>query len=855
MFRTTLGSLWSHKRRLISTCIAVILGVAFMTGTFVLSSTVNNVFDDLFGDLGQGVDAQVRGEELFTSQATGRNRARLDQGVVDEVAAVPGVAKAEGSIVTFTLTVLDRKGDPMGGVGPPTIVGTWPSDQKMASYQVAEGRAPKAAKEAIIDRAAAEDGPFKVGQKITLITPKGREQLTLVGISRFGDADSAGGSIFIGTTLSESQRLAGEPGKLDTVSARAEEGVTPEELVRSIEAAKVAPKADVVTGKAAAEEQSNDVKSGFAFFTTLLLVFAFIALFVGWFIISNTFSILVSQRTRELALLRALGATRRQVLGSVFLEAGIIGLFSSLLGLVAGIGLALGALAALAAFGIDLPNAGLVVEPATAVKAITAGMLITAIAAIGPAVRATRVAPIAALRETAIDTSGSSKLRAGLGILIGIVGVLAVLPAFGSEPTSDQIPRVGLGLALVIVSVLVLGPVMARPLARVVGSWLPRLKGITGRIARENAMRSPRRTASTASALIIGVTLVAFISIFASSAQSSVSKAIGTGFKGDYVVVPVNNFSFSGAPASLRDDVAKVDGVDVVTPISIVVGQGRLPDGSKPEIFAGGIDPATFEQLFDIQMDAGTISELDDDEIVVDAAVAKQEGLKIGDVVKIVGQAGRTKTFELSGISDSPALLGQWTLTQKGAAALVAEPTDFQLGIRLDKGVDPESVRSDLRKAVEPFPTMKVQDREQYTNGIVKSISALLNVIIGLLLVSIVIALIGIGNTLSLSIHERTRELGLLRATGMTRSQLRSSVRWEAVIVALMGTAIGIALGIGLSYVMVKVLASQGITEFQVPAKWMIAIVLGGAGMGILASVWPSYKASKLNVLDAIAHD
>lgn len=855
MFRHTLRSLWSHKRRLISTCVAVILGVAFMAGTLVLSATVNRVFDDLFGDLGKNVDAVVRGDVLFESDFGGAQRALLDEGVVKKVEAVDGVSAAVGSMQSVNLTLLDSEGDPMGGVGPPTIVGSWDTDESLSSYQIDEGRAPEKDGEVVIDRAGVENGKFEIGDEISLVGPKGTTKLELVGTSRFGDADSAGGSIFVATTLSQAQELAGEPGKVATVSVKADEGVTPDALVSSLRAADLDPKVDVVTGAQASKENASDVKEGFSFFSTMLLIFAGIALFVGWFIISNTFNILVAQRTRELALLRAIGASKGQVLGSVLLEAAIIGVVSSVLGFLGGVLLAFAAFAGLEAAGFGLPQTTLVVTPIIALYAMVAGLVITTIAAVFPAIRATRVPPIAALRDVSIDRTGRSWVRGIGGLLFLILGIVLVLPAFGEDPTSSVIPGVGAGLLLLIVAVLVSGPIIATPVARLVGSPLPKLRGITGTLARQNAMRSPRRTASTASALIIGVALVSFITVFASSAQKSVSSSIGNGFKGDYIILPVNQFSFAGASPELGPQLAEIDGVKTVTALGIALGQLELPNGEKPNSIISGVDTKTFPEVFTVKMADGELSDLTDDGIIVDAAVAKDQDLKIGDKIKVVAPGDRTKELEIEALGNDPALLGSWTVTRNTVNDLSAEPSDFQLGLVAEPGTDVEALRQPIKDVLKDYPTMKVQDREEFTSGIVQSISTLLNVIYALLAVSIIIALIGIANTLSLSIHERTRELGLLRAVGMTRSQLRSSVRWEATIVALMGTVIGIALGLALSFAMVKALASQGITEFEVPVSGMVTVVIFGAGLGILASVRPARKAAKLNVLDAIASE
>ncbi|MCB0965079.1 MAG: ABC transporter permease, partial [Acidimicrobiales bacterium] len=701
----------------------------------------------------------VRGDVLFESDFAGTVRGFLDESVVADVEQVDGVAAAEGSISTVELTLLDSDDEPMGGAGPPTIVSNWTDDEQLASYQIQEGRAPEADGEVVIDRAATDNGGFALGDTVTLLSSEGREDFELVGISTFGSADSAAGAISVATTLTEAQTLANEPGKVDTISVRATEGTTPEELVANLEAADLGPDVSVVTGKEAADELSNDIKEGFSFFSTLLLVFAAIALFVGWFIISNTFSILVAQRTRELALLRALGATKRQVLTSVFLEAGVIGVFSALLGFVGGVLLAWGAFAGLSAIGVDLPTSGLVIEPLVAGRAIVVGLVITAIAAAAPAIRATRVPPMAALRDVAIDQSGRSRIRLLLGLLIGALGAFMITPAFAELPTSGDIPGVGLGLFAIIVAVLVLGPVFARPVAWLMGVWLPKVRGVVGSLARENAIRNPRRTASTASALIIGVTLVAFITIFASSASASVTASLTNGFKGQYIVQPVNQFSFTGVTPDAAKEIADLDGVADVAAVGVIDGQLTLPNGKEPTGIIGAGDPEAFTEVFTIDMAEGQLTDIDDTSMAVDRAVAAQDDIAIGDEVTIVSRSGRTATFTVAAISDEPNLLLPWTITRAAAESLSPELTDYQIGIKLDDGVDAASMRQPIEDVLEPYPNMKLQDRDQFEQGIIQQIQILLNVIYALLAVSIVIALIGIANTLSLSIHERTREL------------------------------------------------------------------------------------------------
>lgn len=853
MIRATLRNLWSHKRRLVSTGLAILLGVAFMAGTLVLTSTINSVFDDLFADVNAGTDAVVRGPELFKSDQGGTQRDLIPEDSVQKVEAVPGVAAAAPDIASEQVTLLDKEGEPMGGQGPPTFIRSWGEDATLNSFEVVAGLAPQNDGEAVIDRAVANDGPFELGDQLELVTPEGPANLEVVGITRFGDADSAAGAITIGVTLDQAQDFAGEPGRIDQVSARAESGVSPDELVTSLDEAGVAPEADVLTGKKAAEEQASELKDLFGFFSNILLTFAFIALFVGIFIISNTFSILVAQRTKELALMRAIGATRRQVLTSVLVEAGVIGVVAAVLGFLSGVGLAAAALSLLRQFGIDLPSADLTVSPSTAVIAIAVGLLVTVGSAVLPAIRATRVPPIAALRDTALDTSDRSKVRAGAGLLFLIAGAALAVPAFGSDPTTDELPSIGIGMALIVVAVLALGPIMARPLSAAVGSPLPLVKGVTGRLSRQNAMRSPRRTASTAAAIIIGVTLVSFITIFAASAQTSVRDSISGGFRGDYILQPASQQSFTGASPKLAASMADVDGVAAVTAISGVPAQLTLPNGSEPGTNLAGIEPSTYTSVFEVEMAEGNLADLGPGDIAVDRQVAEQNDLAIGDSVDVTSADGREATLQVAALSDENVLLGQWTISRSDAEMLTATPTDFLVAIALDQGVSVESIRPALSDVAEPYPTMKLQDRDQFTGSIVDQITALLNVIYGLLALSVIIALIGIANTLSLSIHERTRELGLLRAMGMTRGQMRSSVRWEAVIVALMGTAIGLFLGLGLSFVLIQALKSQGFNTFDVPVFPLAVVTVGAAVLGVVAAIRPSMKAAKLNVLQAIA--
>ena len=851
MFRVTIRNLWAHKRRLLSTTISIVLGVAFMAGTFVLTDTLDEGFDDLFSTVNEGVDAEVRGPVLFESDFGGTQRGRFDESVVETVRGVDGVDNAAGYVFSFLGTVLDKEGDSLGGSGPPTILSNFNEDPDLNAFQLVEGDAPTGADEVVLDRAATEDGDYEIGDEVAILTPT-RKPYRLVGVMAFGEADSAAGTVQAQFSLDEAQRIAGAEGQFDTVLARSDQ-IPPEELVPLVESA-MPGDLEVVTGEQAAKEMADSVTEGFAFFQQILLVFGAIALLVATFIIYNTFSILVAQRSREMALLRAVGASRRQVLSSVLVEALVVGFAAAAVGLLVGVALGFGVLALLEGFGVELPSSGVVLRPFTIAMAFLVGVVVTTLAAVVPAIRATRILPIAALRDVAVDRSSRSWLRIAIGAVALVLAAILMVPALGDDPTTDDLPGVGLGAVLLILAVVVVGPIIARPLAGAIGWPLPRVKGATGKLARQNALRSPRRTASTAAALMIGVALVGFITIFAGSARASIESEVARGFTGDFVVQPTSQFSAGGAPVELSEQLAEIDGVAAVG--SVRFSEARVQAGDDTEggdEFIGAVDPDQYDQVFDVRMEEGALTDLTPDGIIIDRLTADDNDLAIGDPVTVTFPGGRSVDLTVEAISDDQTMLGAWTLEQSTFDAAAPESTDVLIAIGLSEGADAAAVRQSLEEVVDAYPTLEVADRDEWVGSLADSINALLNVIYGLLALSVIIAVIGIANTLSLSIHERTRELGLLRAVGMDRGQVRSSVRWEAVIVALLGTALGLVLAVIVSWVLVKGLRAYGLGTFELPVGSLGVVVLVAALLGVIAAVGPSRRAAKLNVLEAIA--
>lgn len=860
MRRVTLRSLWEHKRRLLSTVLAIVLGVAFMSGTFVFADTIDKVFDDLFSDVNAAVDVQVQGESLFDGGFGGEDaREDLDLSIVDTVAGVDGVERAAPFVQTLGFGAVNRVIGPDGEVlgssnGPPTLLESWIDDEVLNPYDLADGSAPVADDEIALNVAAADDAGLAVGDTVQVLTQFGEAEYTIVGTFTFGEAESAAGAVSVDFTLAEAQRIAGLDGKTQVVVAAGDGTIDDETLAQRV-GDSLPMGAEAITGEEAAAQDAAGVQEGFAFFRQILTVFGAIALLVGTFIISNTFSILVAQRTRELALLRAIGASRRQVLGSVVLEAGVVGLLAAILGLLGGVALAVAVTAGLSASGADLPSSGLVISSTTVTVAFVIGLGVTMLASLLPAVQATRVPPLAALREVAIDRSSASKPRIVAGVVILALGAWNLSAAW-RDGDSDSIPVVGLGAVALIVGAIVVGPVLAEPTVRILGSWLPRLKGVTGRLATENAARSPKRTSATASALLIGVALIGFITIFGESARVSVRDEVERGFTGDLIVQAETGFGPPGGfSPTVADEVAATDGVESVTRVGFTQAQLGYDDGDTATDFVFALDPDAAEDAFTPRMAEGSITDLEPGGLVVDIGVAENHELVVGDTVDVTGPGGQRETLRIDAISDDFTLLGNFSIDFDTYGTLVSEQQLVQAIVVLDDGADIGTVQAGIDAVLEGIPSVDVLDREEFIGDLASQITSFLTLINALLLLSVVIAMIGIANTLSLSIHERTRELGLLRAVGMSRAQLRSAVRWEAVIISVLGTVVGLGVGLLTSWALVTSLGSFGLSTFRVPVGSLAFVIVAAAILGVLASIRPARRAAKLDILEAIATD
>jgi putative ABC transport system permease protein len=845
VFRIALKGLLARKLRLFTTSLAVLLGVAFMSGTLVLTDTIGRTFDTLFANAAAGTDAVVRGKAVVTSDF-GNQRDRVSASLVDTVRGTPGVVAAEGFVEGYT-QIVGRDGKAVGspGRGAPTFGRNWGTVAALNPFHLAQGRAPRADAEVVLDLYTAKQAKAGLGDIVTVLLEKGAKRVEVVGLATFGSADGTGGATNVMFTDNAAQHLLGEPGRYDQIAAVGAKGVSQRELRDRL--SRVVPaNTEAITGDALTKENQSAIRKSLRFFNAFLLTFAIVALLVGSFIIHNTFSIIVAQRGREMALMRAVGASRRQVLGAVLVEAVAVGLIASLLGLVAGIGVAAGLKGLLAAFGFDIPAGGIVLGANTVVTALVTGLGVSVASAFFPARKASTVPPVAALRDFAVETTGGSRRRTIAGALVTAVGGLLLLQGLfgkgGNKPAS-----VGLGATVIFFGVAALGPVFARPASRLIGAPLPRLRGMPGALARENAMRNPKRTASTAAALMIGVGLVGFITIFAASAKTSINESIDKAFTGDFVV-DSGTFGFGGLSPELAAALATLPEVGPVAGFRI--GQAKV-DGSSH--FLGGVDPAPFSQILDLDVANGSLADLRGDTLAVDVNTARSKGWHVGDEVRVTFAKVGDKTLRIAAIYRRADAGGQYLIPLDTYERYFAAQLDARIFLSRAKGVSAADARTAVESVTKAYPNATLQDQTEFKAAQAGQINTLLGLIYVLLFLAILIALLGIMNTLALSIFERTRELGLLRAVGMTRSQLRSTVRWESVIIALFGTLLGLLIGLFFGWALVQALKSEGFNRLTVPIGQLAVVVVVAALAGVLAAVWPGYRAARLDVLRAIA--
>jgi len=841
VWRVTIKGLLAHKLRLALTGLAIVLGVTFIAGTFVLTDTLHNTFDSLFGNVYQNIDFQVRGVAQFGSGGTA-TRNPVPESLVATVQRVPGVEAAEGSVTGYAQYIApDGKAISTGGA--PTLGLSFDPNAQISALRLVQGKDPTTPQQVVMDLGTAQKYGFKVGQSVRILLQGPTRTFTIVGLARFGTADNLAGATLAAFDTSTAQALMGEVGQFDTINVVAQPGADKTTVQRDI--ARALPRGvEVVTGQTVVNEATNAIGQALGFLNTALLVFAFIALFVGGFTILNTFSITVGQRTRELALLRIVGASRRQVFRSVLGEAAIVGLVSSLIGLGLGVLAAIGLEKLLSGFGVTLPSGPLVFEARTVIVCLVVGVGVTLVAAISPARRAVRIAPVAAVSAQQTEEEVPLRRRFTRGGIIFVVGV--ALLAWGL--TAPAIALVGLGAVLIFVGVAMLAPAVARPMASVIGRPLARLLGTSGRLGRENSMRSPRRTAQTSSALMVGLALVSAIAVFGASLSRSATASVDNAISADLIVSTTNNAGNGNFSESVPQVASSVPGVTAST---TVYGDQFEFRSSLESLLA--IDTKEMSQTVILNTTSGSgAPALAAGDLLVDTTTANSDHLTVGESVPVKFALTGPQTMRIGGIYQPNALVGHFLV---GDAFFVRHFQNPLPGAVLLKTDGSTGVQQAVARALAPYPNVKVQSRAQFEASESAQVNQLLGLVYALLALAVVIALIGIVNTLMLSVFERTHEIGLLRAVGMKRRQVRAMIRSESVILAVFGAIIGIIIGTGLGIALVSALHSQGITNTVVPTSSLVVFLILAALLGLLAASWPARRAARLDVLAAIAAD
>jgi putative ABC transport system permease protein len=847
-----LRGLLGRKLRTVLTAIAIVLGVATVSGTYVLTDSIDKAFHSIFFETRAGSDAVISGKSAFdVTDDSGATAPSFDESLLPRVRGLSDVAEAEGQ-VNGEAHLIGKDGKAIVYGGSPNLGFSIANGaSRFNPLQLVSGQWPKA-NEVVVDKATASKEDLKIGQTIGVQAAGPVERLRISGTIKFGSVSTIGGATLAGFDLPTAQHIFDKPGELDEIAVAANQGVSDAQLVSQIEGV-LPPHTQVRTSQAQSQEDSKDTDEFVSFLQKFLLGFGGVALFVGSFVIANSLSITIAQRTREFATLRTIGASRGQVLRSVILEALVMGTLASIVGLFAGLALAYGLFKLFDAVGFTLPNNGLTLETRTVVVALLVGIVVTLLASLRPAVRATRVPPIAAVREGAtLPESRFARYRLPAAILLALLGFAGLLVGlFVPDLGTGQILLYMLGGAvLVFFGVALFSVRLAGPLAWILGWPATKVGAVAGALARDNAKRNPQRTASTASALMIGLALVTLVSLLAAGIVSSFRGAVkDIWHNADYAVTAQNNFS--PIPVAAADAVAKTPGV--VSVANVRAGEA-LAFGHKIGLTA--VDPPA-ENVFNLDWKAGSgavLGSLGETGAFIDNDYAKSHNLRIGSPVELTFANGATQTVNVKGIFDPPtggSPFGRVTISTETFDRHTPDPENLYSFVTM-KGGQTDANQAALDLTLKDFPNAKAATRQKFIDNQISGLSSILNILYVLLALSVVVSLFGIVNTLVLTVFERTREIGMLRAIGMTRRQTRRMIRHESVITALIGATIGIALGIVLASLLI---ARVDFLVFALPIGQLIIFAIAAIIVGILAAIFPARRAARLNVLEALQYE
>jgi len=847
MTRLAFRSLASRPLRTVLTLLAILLGVAMITGTYVLTDQIDNGFADIIGTSLKGTAVQVEPKRSFTS-LEGDAAQTLNDNLVARVLAVPGVDKAAGAYETMGAAIVDGKAVESGGA--PTLLTTDLGEPFNQATLIA-GREIQGRNEVSINKSFADKSGLEPGDTFTVAAPAGLQEVKVAGVFEWGDSVSLGGTIVVAGRLQDVQRWGGEPGRISGISVSADPGVTPNELAAGVKAAMPAG-VSVKTGEQAAADKTAETADAIgSFLTPVLLAFAGVSVFVGAFIIFNAFSITVAQRRREFAMLRALGASRRQVLSSVIAEALTLGVLASAVGIVAGLGVAKGINALFKAVGADIPTAGIALEPRTILIAVLVGVGVTLLSALTPALRATRVPPVAALQEGAtLPPTRFAKFTTVIALAFAALGGGSLAYGIlGDGAANGRLLFMGLGALLLFVAIAMLAKYVVRPASRVIGWPLEKLAPTSGRLARDNAGRNPSRTAATAAALMIGLAMVVFVAVFAQAMKGSFSGAISESTRAD--LVAQDRTAYLTVPQKTVRALEDVPGVEAAA--GVAWAPLKVKGGGV--ITANAVDPTVWTEVWGPDWRRGgsdsLYARLDARHVVLEDGSPIAAKVKAGDTITVTSQSGKTVKLTVLGFyRDQMAYSGMMI----NLATLTKLDVPTAAGMTLVRTDGSDGAQAAVQRALAQYPTQKVQTRSEYLDSVNKMVDQILTMFYGLLAMSVIISIFGIVNTLVLSVHERTREIGMLRAIGSTRRQLRQMVRYESVITAVIGGVLGTLVGVAMGYVIVTQLGGDGLV-FSLPWTQLGVFLVLAVVVGVVAAVLPARRAANTRILEAIQYE
>lgn len=852
VLKTSMRNFFAHKGRMALSAVAVLLSVAFVCGTLVFTDTMNTTFDKLFAVTSSDVTVSPKDAKDEDDGAGTGKPASLPASTVEQVAAVDGVKKAEGAVASTSVTVVNSENKNMGSsTGAPTFAGNW-TQNDLKSMEITSGHAPRGPTEVMVDADTADKHDLGLGDELRTIAATGDIRARIVGIASWKVTNPGAAVVYFDTETAQ-RTLLGATGRFTQVSVTAADGVSDAKLKQDIAQA-MDGTYKIQTAKETADENRKDVGEFMNVMKYAMLGFAGIAFLVGIFLIINTFSMLVAQRTREIGLMRAIGSSRRQVNRSVLVEALLLGFVGSVLGVGAGVGIAIGLMKLMSMAGMNLSTDDLTVKVTTPVVGLVLGVVVTVLAAYLPARRAGKVSPMAALRDAGTPADGKAGwIRGLIGLALTGAGACALFAAATADKARDGALMLGGGVVLTLIGFVVIGPLLAGGVVRVISAVLLRAFGPVGRMAERNALRNPRRTGATGAALMIGLALVACLSVVGSSMVASATSELDKSVGADFIVMRGQQLIVADAERAMR----QTPGLEHVSRSKDVHATLTSPDGRTDDTGLTAADPTYAEDLRRTTTEGTLSAAYGKDAMSVGSDYATKHGVHVGDTITVAFKGGETAKLKVAAITDDDTSFDQGAryisieTLQKYLPADLIPQSQMLLG-KAKEGQE-EAAYAALKKSLHDYPQYPVRDQTDYKQELKDQMSQLLNMVYGLLALAIIVAVLGVVNTLALSVVERTREIGLLRAIGLSRRQLRRMIRMESVVIALFGALLGLGLGMGWGATAQKLLALEGLNVLDIPWPTIIGVFIGSAFVGLFAALIPAFRAGRMNVLNAIA--